>query len=294
MKRIQLSSRHNRDWAKHWVTPKDFSQILSEEGEVYKPDGTLLAKLVKNCLPMEDIKRAWEVLGPLHMVTTNRGTAAGVSSQTRLMKNGTISKTTASLPVESFIIGYFDRNPRFPFCRPCAWNQENPEKWGKLVPLFKGISSVFAQSVPDRFAVQKEFVDRTAPAFVIPETVFTTITVNKNFRTACHKDAGDLPQGFGVMVIIREGLFKGGLLTFPDFGVAVKYDTGDILFADVHEWHGNTEIVPLSRDFQRCTLVCYYREKMNLCGTPEQELELAKKFIETRSTMIDAKDHFSE
>lgn len=279
MKSIQLSSRRNEDWGGQRITAKLVEHWVDEEAEVFKPDGSLLCRVRKNVLSKESLGKAWGVLRPLKLKSDNRGTATGLKMVNPKLKDGTVSKTNRvpdGHSINSGIIGFFDRNPRMPYCRACAWNQNHPDKWHKLLPLFKEISDCFAESVPDRYAAQKKMADQTNPDFMIPGTVFSTITVNKNWRTACHKDAGDLPEGFGVMVLIREGLFKGGELVFPDFGVGVKYDTGDVCFADVHEWHGNTPIVGVTKNYQRCTLICYYRKNMIGCGSAEEELERAK------------------
>jgi len=37
---------------------------------------------------------------------------------------------------------------------------------------------------------------------------------------------------------------------------------GDLLFMDVHEWHGNLPMVPNSKDAIRMSIVCYLRTKV--------------------------------
>ena len=62
--------------------------------------------------------------------------------------------------------------------------------------------AVFRRELPDRYAVQMRAVRATPPEFVIRGTAFTTVTVNRNYRSAVHKDKGDLPDGFAT----RQGL----------------------------------------------------------------------------------------
>ena len=88
-------------------------------------------------------------------------------------------------------------------------------------------------------------INKTNPDFYIKGTVFTTITINKNFRTAIHTDKGDLKEGFGNLVVCEEGKYKGGYSGFPQFGIAFDVRQGDFLAMDVHEWHCNTEITPV-------------------------------------------------
>ena len=45
----------------------------------------------------------------------------------------------------------------------------------------------------------------------------------------------------------------------PQYGVGVNVRTGDILFMDVHEWHGNLPMVKKDKDAIRLSVVCYLR-----------------------------------
>ena len=51
---------------------------------------------------------------------------------------------------------------------------------------------------------QKEELDQAnkQPHYKIKNTCFSTITINRNFRTALHKDAGDFSEGFGNLTVI--------------------------------------------------------------------------------------------
>jgi hypothetical protein len=117
-----------------------------------------------------------------------------------------------------------------------------------------------------------EMIEQTKSDWVVPGTAFTTITVNMNFRTAVHKDAGDLKQGFGVLSVLEAGDYSGCYLVFPQYRVAVDMRSADVLLCDVHEWHGNTPLVGKKGKYQRISVVLYYREKMFKCGTAEEEL----------------------
>jgi hypothetical protein len=92
-----------------------------------------------------------------------------------------------------------------------------------------------------------------------------------------HTDQGDLAAGFGVMVCLRSGHYSGGLYVMPGFDVAVDLAAGDVLFSDVHEWHGNTALVGDPATYERITLVCYYRARMRECGSAAAELARVKR-----------------
>lgn len=276
---VNLKTRTLDDWAGKFADDTMYDVLYDEDVTVYKPDGSILLVLKKKSIPKEIISEAWSVLKGYNATTNNRGVATGSGYVRQVKQDGTVSKTNRTPPegvVKSGIIGYFERSVRFPYCRACAWNLQFPDKWTRVLPLFQYVSRLFEIEVPERFAVQKAIVDKTSKDFVIPGTVYTTITVNKNFRTACHKDAGDLPEGFSAMAVIREGKFRGGNLVLPEYRVAVALDTADVIFFDPHEFHGNTKIIPLSKDFTRCSLVHYYRQGMTNCRGAEEELQRVK------------------
>lgn len=86
-------------------------------------------------------------------------------------------------------------------------------------------------------------VRATHPSWLIAGTAFTAVTVNRDFRTAVHKDRGDLRAGFGVLTALRAGTFSGCHLVFPAYRVAVDLRTRGVLLCNVHEWHGNSPLV---------------------------------------------------
>ena len=78
---------------------------------------------------------------------------------------------------------------------------------------------------------QRAFVATVPPEYVIPGTVFTTVTMDRNWRTAAHRDTGDYQLGFGVLAVLEGGHFTGGELIFPKYGTAVNLRTGGVLLA---------------------------------------------------------------
>lgn len=249
---------------------------------VLKPDGSPLAIVVRRALPLNSLEVAFEALRHGARASLNRGSAGGrgTDGETggRLRKlDGTVSRTRiASRVVRSGIVGYFDRTARTPFCRATAFTAEDPLRWARIVPALLEIDRVFRENEPDRYSIQRAAADRVSPDFRIEGTAFSTVTVNRNWRTAIHFDAGDFPRGFGVMTLRRAGVFEGGELAFPRFGVAVRLWTGDVLLADVHEAHGNLPIRARAGDWERLSLVLYLRERMLRCGTAAEEVARAR------------------
>lgn len=270
------------------LTEASFDTLIDEDADVYKPDGSPLIRFRRAALPSAVIEPAYRALYDAAQATDNRGLAGGLvdqekatlaigkASRTRyraLRKDEALSNTNRANRVDSGIVGYFDRNPRFPYCRLTEFNLSNPEKFQAALPFVHAVDKVFREHAPDRYQAQLQAIEQTSPDFYIKGTAFTTITVNRSFRTAVHKDVGDYKQGFGVMSAILAGQVGGCYLCFPAFRVAVNMRTRDVCLADVHEWHGNT---PLLGAGIRLSCVFYYRERMMECGTVDEELARAK------------------
>lgn len=272
---------------------RHYARLVREDATVIKPDGTPLLVFRRNALPAAACEAAYRSLRVAARKTDNRGIAAGsidgdvtrkvavgAKSKARfrpVKRDGTVSNTDyAGRAVESGVVGYFDRYERFPYCRLTAFNLERPEQFSAAMPFIRAVDAVFARECPDRYAAQRAVIGRTHPDFVIHGTAFTTITVNRNWQTAVHKDAGDYRPGFGVLSVLQAGRYTGGYLVFPRYRVAVDIRSRDVLLADVHEWHGNTPIVGPPGRFERISCVFYYRENMHRCGSAAEELERAK------------------
>lgn len=249
--------------------------ISAEDVDVLKPDGSPLLMFRHKALPPGVCTKAYPALLKAAKQSNNRGAAAG-GWEYRVKNDGTISNTNHAIPAKSGVIGYFDRTARFPYCRTTEYTAENVKGWNAALPFIRAVNEVFARACPERYEIQKRIAERTRPEYVIEDTAFTTVTVNRNFRTAVHKDAGDLPEGFGVMSVIQAGEYAGGYLVFPKYRIAVDMRTRDVLLADVHEFHGNAPIVGTPGEFNRIACVFYYRTKMIHCKSPVEELELVR------------------
>jgi len=157
-----------------------------------------------------------------------------------------------------------------PLCRTTQFTNEQVEKWANTVPLITEADNWFKKLVPDRYEIQLARANKT-PQYRIGNTAYSTITLNYDWRTACHKDKGDFEEGFGNLLVLEKTKsgypesrgFKGGYLGFPRWGIAVDVRQGDFLAMDVHEWHCNTEI----KGTGRLSIVAYLRKGMIKCAS---------------------------
>ena len=193
-----------------------------------------------------------------------------------------ISETSYGNPVDSGIAGWFDRYPRIPFGRATTYTRDNFEKFKMAYPFLQHLSRGFETLLPTRYSAQKAATDKIDPRFVIPETPFTTVTVNKTFRTAAHRDAGDFSDGLSnLLTLSNDGRYTGGYLIFPEIRIAVNVRPGDLLLVNNHEViHGNTPIV-CEEGSERVSLVVYLRENMLELGSYEYE-NTRYEYVESR------------
>lgn len=282
MRTIHLKeSKITGDFKAKWMDHSHYDTFLeNEDVTIIDNEGNQIAVILRNCIDLQIIKAAWPILSKMNFKTENRGSASGVAMVFRKKKDGTISKTNRvpkGYEVGSGVIGYYPRYPRIPFCRECAWNVTHAQEWQLLLPLFRQVNDLHKAYSPKSYDFQKSFIEKTSKDFTIPNTIYTTVTVNRNFRTAAHLDAKNLTNGMAPMLVLREGQFSGGHIVLPEWKLAAKLDTNDlIIFRNMIDYHGNTKIIPLTKNYKRVSLVFYYREEMIKCGTAEQELARAK------------------
>lgn len=251
--------------------------IIDHDADGYDLQGNLLFRFRKNILPLEVLKQGVDNFEYSIELTEGRGITSG-SSHKRIRKDGSVSKITVGNKVLSGNVGFMDKNAMVPYCRMTAFGRKHFKKFKDGIPFVQAIDKLYAELCPTYYATQKKYAEGTNQNYVIGGTTFTTVTVNKNFRTALHKDSGDLPQGFGNLIAYREGNWTGSYFTLPEFGLGVDLQNGDVLFVDVHKWHCNTPYVDFdeAKGDKRISFVIYYREQMLACSAPSKELEKIK------------------
>ena len=256
----------------------DYDQIYESPCVVKDSHGNIVTILIDKAT--KNTKSAFTVLGQAVGPTRNRQVAAGGHTFFIKKKDGTKSKTT-QLPTHlaplSSIVGYWDRYARTPYARPCSWNRDNPEEWRKVVPFVKSVDECYRKWAPEKWAIQKAHATQVPPEWIIANTCFSTITLNKNFSIGYHQDKGDFSEGLGVMAHLCLGDYEGGELVLPRYRIAFKMKSQDVIMFDSHEVHG---VVPLSGAwgrFSRFTYVFYLREKLLRCGTSEHEIRRGKQ-----------------
>lgn len=288
----------------------DYDMIFDTDCDVYiitdVGEKKLLAKFRKNLIPAETVQIGWDAFHKMASQSLLRGAASGPvdisgayykdknltdtkGSTTSYKKlDGTQSKMRISNAVASSIVGFMDTGKfaHHRACRLSAYTAQHLSNYKHGCSFICAIDSAYKLLLPDHHKKQKARADMK-PQYRIEDTAFSTMTINRNFRTGCHRDAGDYPDGFGNLTVIEHGDYSGGYTVFPQYGVGFDVRTGDVLLMDVHQVHANTEIyetpkqaeanaalpkiykpnktVGGNKNFTRLSFVCYLRNGLASC-----------------------------
>lgn len=257
-----------------YVDESYIKTLIDYDVDVYDNYNNLLLKFRKNIIPYDIVELGYESFKGSLQKTEGRGAASGASKK-RVRKDGTVSNTTVGNFVTSGNVGYMDSSAMVRYCRLTNFGKENYELFKSGIPFIEYVDKLYEQLCPNHYKKQKALADATNINYKIPNTSFTTVTVNKSFRTAVHQDSGDFRDGFGNLIVFNDKSYEGGYFVLPQYGIGVDVQTTDALFVDVHKWHGNTEM-KLREGFDeifRISFVLYYRENMFKCKQPTQQLE---------------------
>lgn len=277
-----------------FLDENSFDELINYDCDVFDVSGILLAKFRKNVLSKNKLLECVENVRSSIVKMDNRGNASGKVDieKTRfkrgllknnnktyfnVKKNGSIGKTRKGNLVLNGIIGYIDRTAMMPYCRKTAFTKNEFDKFEKAIPFIQEVNDYFKKLIPEKWKIQNEYAKATDKNYIIKDTCFTTVTINKDFQTAVHKDAGDLKNGFGNLTSYKTERLKGGYFVLPQWRIAFDLCSCDLLLVDVHQWHGNTPMMKESEEDERISFVMYYREKTIKCLAPKDELERVKR-----------------
>ena len=319
VKKIVLKAKMTNDEMKAregtYFTEKDIDKVYDEDIDVYvEKDGKeeLLAKFRKNVIPKDLIKVGWDAFYETAAASRSRGAAAGpidVKSAywkkrkpietkgwtTRYINKGKRTAARVNNNVFSSVLGYFESSHMFRKnpCRLTNYTRRFFENYKRGMPFIQELNKCFKALTPTEYSLQLARAKKN-PYYRIDDTAFSSITINRNFRTGLHMDDGDFRGGFGNLSVIERGEYDGGYTMFPQYRIAFNVRTGDYLAMNVHEFHCNTEITETSaqkkhnkalpklylndastgtlggdKDYTRISFVCYLREKLIHCKKSE-------------------------
>ena len=263
-----------------WITAEDYDFVIDHSADGYDAaTGELLFRFRKGEMPMDVLKAGVDNYKHSVALSNQRGDSAGGTQTDEKGNSGSPDVTCGN-------VGYMDPGARTRYCRTTGFGRAHHDKFQAGRPFVDYIDMKYKELCPQKHANQIKTANETNANFVLWDTAFTTITVNKNFRTAIHQDDGDHPEGFGNLFVYREGPWKKGYFTLIEYGVGVDMQNQDMLFVDVHRWHSNApaEIDGEEVEFKewpegniRYSFVLYYRTGLRTCKQPSIQLAETKQ-----------------
>jgi len=253
-----------------WTATQLGVHIVKKECRVEKPNGDLLFMLLKNVIPENVWEPAFNLLRTVSGSLANRPDIIG--KQLRLPginKSGEVSNfNSAPKPiVDAFggnadLLGYYrykNPAPGVVDCAPTAWTTGSSDVLIGCTEFIRKVDEVYRMMLPAEYARQLSIIGRVPQNWRMFDTAFTTLYVLRNAPTAVHKDTADATGTFGCMASL--GDFTGNELVFPKYRIGADYRPGDVILADVHEWHTNLPLL----SGERVSCVFFVREGMNEC-----------------------------
>jgi hypothetical protein len=260
-----------KNGTKYWLINFDCDgYIINDDGEE-----VLAFTYRKNVLDPEVASEALSNLRKTAMAKKiNRGSFAGVLDKDKMPNyvgefhnpgkfrtkyyskvSGKLANQLISNISPSNIVGYFDKVDRNlkgagSNIRSTAFIRDHPEAWHKALPYFQTLHNIYKYLWNGREPYEKQLeIAKQIPMAMIPETIFSTATINYSCQSALHLDKGNMEGGVAVLSVILDdrnpNTFVGSYLCLPEFGICIDNNHLDILIADnKYIWHGNTEFVP--------------------------------------------------
>src|ERR1700687_3717348 len=205
---MYIKSIHESELLSEAETAKLCGQYANQADYVYGPfdydcmivsptaPGGIAARLVTECLTTPT--KTVELFRTVKSELSNRG--LGVPLMNRERPDGSFGHTkdvppSIRVPGDSSFLGWYDKTPREPFCRPTAWSLERPDILEISRDFERQVHQVYKEELPFHWKDQMEFMKNVSPAFRYLNSVYSTITVNHNARFPYHYDMNDFAGG---------------------------------------------------------------------------------------------------
>tara|TARA_R110000772_G_scaffold105833_1_gene207641 strand:- start:797 stop:1492 length:696 start_codon:yes stop_codon:yes gene_type:complete len=204
-----------------------YNEVINESRIGYKENGDILFVFVKGAIKKENIPNYINAIkSNAKTKTKNRGTASGVAVVNKFPKDavslckedgsdttnkrlvsvrykradGSVCGRCQSNAVRCGCAGYFDAVAGLP-CRMVGWSTNNPKRHNLLEELCEEIGNAHKENEPKSYAFQ---LSKSHKDYLMGDSPYSTLTLNYDFRTACHIDRGDLKNSLSTLTILEE------------------------------------------------------------------------------------------
>jgi hypothetical protein len=217
------------------------------------------------------LELALPVMKAVNTPVSNRGTAAYSGSMMQRIRktDGYLSATREVAEEVQQLLGFSDQlgylegkkgteARHTESCRPTHITREHPDRLIMMRPLVLEATGIFQQEMPEEYAAQVAELAGAGPEYRITDAA-STINLNRNWQTAYHSDANDLPNGWAIIFV--GGEYAGGDLVVPQYRLRFELRPGTLLIFKPHVIHGN---LPFCGELLQGVL--FGREHIASCG----------------------------
>lgn len=161
-----------------------------------------------------------------------------------------------------------------PYCKRSALDSDRPVR-AELEKMAAEAERFYREQAPAPYA-NHEAVAATLPSaeYRFAGTVFTSGIVNFQSPLTLHRDAGNAPDAWSVMYVVRRR-HNGGNLVLPEFGIELACPDGTIVvFHGQRYLHG---VTPIGINDERTSVVFYSMAEVWRCLPASEELVQARR-----------------
>ena len=197
--------------------------LINDDCDVYREDGSPILHFRRNAIPQnlcDDAFSNLRLAGIKGKYNTNRGISGGHFNVEEFLKNhknvkaedikiqkggymAYYGKTKLANAAASSIVGYFDApnrmKPQEGKCRLTSFTAKYSDQFNASLPFIRYADQLFSKIEPERYQTQLNRAKMSKGC--IEGTCFSTMSVNYNWRSALHQDAGDYRMGFGAFAV---------------------------------------------------------------------------------------------
>jgi hypothetical protein len=190
------------------------------------------------------------------------------------------SQRTQGIVAQSRVFGFSPRHSiRNNFCSTAKFSIENAQQNSVICNFATAVQAIYAVEFNEIFNSHLNVINQDIlPQWRIDNTVFTSGIINKNSSINYHCDAGNYAGYRSCMVNFRHNI-SGGLLVIPQYDIAFcLQDSSVIIFDGATILHGVSEVIPLSDDYFRHSVVYYSLKGLKHCLNTQHEVQNAQSF----------------
>ena len=140
------------------------------------------------------------------------------------------------------------------------WMDTYTELSSNFIELAEKVTNFIKDNIEYVYNKQMEVVKNIESKYLLGNSIFSSIAVNKNYGAGTHKDGGNLENTIGILLSIKEDINSGNL-NLDDYQVSIRQEDGTLIAIDgINNYHGVTK---LNKDAKRYSLLFCVNSKVS-------------------------------